>query len=153
MLEPNSLPIAFIIITMVVIYISYSTRNIMNQKTETPQDYLWKLKQITDKSEYDLFHIAAEEKGWPKYMVERDFRRYLADQTLPVYVKQFLEDGKKSIDEYRCRRGWFFDKRLLAFYSLFTLVIIGGSFILSLYVLPWLINMNPNHIVATLGAS
>ena len=68
-------------------------------------------------------------------------------------VEQFLEDGKKHIDEYRCRGGWFFNKRLLAFYSLFTLVMIGGSFILSLYILPWLINMNPDHIVATLGAS
>ena len=86
-------------------------------------------------------------------MVERHFRQYLADQTLPIYVDQFLEDGKKYIDEYRCRRGWFFDKRLLAFYSLFTLVMIGGSFILSLYIIPWLMNLNPDHIVATLGAS
>jgi hypothetical protein len=63
----------------------------------TPYDDLWRLKQITGKSEFELFYIAAEEKGWPDYQVEKHFRRFLNDQTLPVYVKEFLEDGKQHI--------------------------------------------------------
>jgi len=97
---------------------------------------LWKLKQITDKSEYEIFHIAAEEKGWPEYQVERHFKRYLNDQTLPVYLKEFLEDGKEHLCAYRGSGGDFFDKKLLIFYSLFALLVIGGSLILSLYIIP-----------------
>ncbi|NNK84895.1 MAG: hypothetical protein HKO91_05020 [Desulfobacterales bacterium] len=126
---------AFLLVCL-ILYLRFSLRNLIKNRTLTSQDYLWKLKNITDKSEYDIFQIAAKEKGWSKDYVEKDFRRYLEDQTLPVYVKQFLEDGKEHINAYRCRGGDFFNKKAFIFFSLFALLIIGGSFIFCLYILP-----------------
>ena len=136
MLEPALFLLISFLLVMLVVYLWASNRNLIKNRALTPQDYLWKLKQISDKSEYELFHIAAEEKGWPRYQVERHFKRYLEDQTLPDYVKKFLEDGKEHINAYRSKGGDFFDKKLLIFYSLFGLLIIGGSFILCLYIIP-----------------
>ena len=129
------------LLVMLMVYLWVSRRNIIKNKALTPQEYLWKLKCITGKSEYDLFHIAAEEKGWPKYQADKHFRRYLEDQTLPGYVKEFLEDGKDHINTYRPRGGDFIDKKLLIFYSLFALVMIGGSLVLCLYVIPRIYNL------------
>jgi hypothetical protein len=133
---PEILSVISFLFVMLLIYLYLSKRNLIKNKRLTPQEYLWKLKQIIGKSEYDIFHIAAEEKGWPTYQVERHFKRYLEDQTLPVYLKEFLEDGKEHINAYRCKPGDFLDKKLLIFYSLFALLIIGGSFILCLYIIP-----------------
>jgi hypothetical protein len=134
--EPVILPVIFFLLVVLMIYLWTSQRNLIKNRTLTPSDYLWKLKCITGKSEYEIFHIAAEEKGRPRYQVERHFKRYLEDQTLPVYLKEFLEDGKEHINAYRCKPGDFLDKKLLIFYSLFALLIIGGSFILCLYIIP-----------------
>ena len=128
--------VTIFLITVVIIYLRYSIRNLAKNKSQTPTQTLWKLKQITGKSEYELFHIAAEEKGWPKDQVERNFRRYLEDEFLPSYVKDFLEDGQEYIDNYRSKRGNIFQKRVLIFYSFFGLVIIGGSLIVGLYIFP-----------------
>ena len=136
MLEPALFLLISFLLVMLVVYLWASNRNLIKNRALTPQDYLWKLKQISDKSEYELFHIAAEEKGWPRYQVERHFKRYLEDQTLPDYVKKFLEDGKEHINAYRSKGGDFFDKKLLIFYSLFGLLLIGGAFIFCLYIYP-----------------
>ena len=136
MLEPALFLLIFFLLVMLVVYLWASQRNLIKNRTLTPQEYLWKLKQISDKSEYELFHIAAEEKGWPKYQVEKHFKRYLENQTLPNYVKEFLEDGKDYISAYRPKRGEYLNKRVLIFYSLFALFMIGGSFIFCLYIYP-----------------
>ena len=83
--------ISFLLI-MLAVYLWASRRNLIKNRALTPQEYLWKLKQISEKSEYELFYLAAEEKGWPDYQVERHFTRYLENQTLPNYVIEFLED-------------------------------------------------------------
>ena len=136
MLEPALFLLISFLLVMLVVYLWASQRNLIKNKALTPKEYLWKLKQISDKSEYELFHIAAEEKGWPDYQVERHFKRYLEDQTLPEYVKEFLEDGKEYINSYRPKRENFFDKKLLIVYSLFALLMIGGSFVTCLYIFP-----------------
>ena len=127
--------ISFLLI-MLAVYLWASQRNLIKNRALTPQEYLWKLKQISDKSEYELFYIAAEEKGWPDYQVERHFTRYLENQTLPNYVIEFLEDGKEYIDAYRPKHEKFLNKRVLIFFSLFALLMIGGSFVFSLYIYP-----------------
>ena len=101
MFEPALFSIIFFLIVMLIVYLWASQRNLIKIRALTPQEYLWRLKQITDKSEYEIFHIAAEEKGWPDYQVERQFKRYLENQTLPDYVKEFLEDGREYINAYR----------------------------------------------------
>ena len=136
MLEPALFLLISFLLVMLVVYLWASQRNLIKNRALTPKEYLWKLKQISNKSEYELFHIAAEEKGWPAYQVERHFKRYLENQTLPNYVKEFLEDGKDYINAYRPERGKFLDKRVLIFYSLFALLMIGGSFIFCLYIFP-----------------
>jgi hypothetical protein len=136
MREPAILSIISFLLAMLMVYLWASKRNLIKNRALTPQEYLWKLKDITCKSEYELFHIAAEEKGWPGYQVERHFKRYLEDQTLPDYVKEFLEDGKEYINAYRPKRGEFFNKRVVIFYSLFALLTIGGAFIFCLYIYP-----------------
>ncbi len=127
--------ISFLLI-MLAVYLWASQRNLIKNRALTPKEYLWKLKQISDKSEYELFYIAAEEKGWPDYQVERHFIRYLENQTLPNYVIEFLEDGKEYIDAYRPRRGKFLNKRVLKFYSLFALLMFGGSFVFCFHIYP-----------------
>jgi hypothetical protein len=143
MREPAILSIISFLLVMLMVYLWASKRNLIKNRAVTPQEYLWRLKDITCKSEYELFHIAAEEKGWPGYQVERHFKRYLEDQTLPDYVKEFLEDGKEYINAYRPTGGNFFDKRLVIFYSLFGLLLIGGSFVLCLYIFPRIFPFGP----------
>jgi hypothetical protein len=136
MLEPALFLLISFLLVMLVVYLWASQRNLFKNRALTPKEYLWKLKQISDKSEYEIFHIAAEDKGWPEYQVERHFKRYLENQTLPNYVKEFLEDGKDYINAYRPKRGNFLDKRLVTFFSLFTILMIGGSLIFCLYIFP-----------------
>jgi len=124
------------IVLVVVVTLWAKRRNLLKNKELKPEEYLWKLKQISKKSEHELFRIAAEEKGWSDHWVEKHFRRYLEDQSLPNYVKEFIEDGKDYISAYRSNRFNLFDKKLLAFYSIFALLTIGGSFIFCLYIFP-----------------
>ena len=156
MLEPAiRFAISFLLI-MLLVYVWASKRNLLKNRPLTPQEYLWKLKCITGKSEYEIFHIAAKEKGWPGYQVESHFKRYLHDQKIPVYVLEFLDDGKVYIDAYRPKRGYFFDKRVMLFFSLFALLIIGGSFVFCLYIYPriYVFDTLPNPaIVATIKAN
>ena len=147
MFEPAILSLIFWLLVMLIVYLWASRRNLIKNKALTPQEYLWKLKQITGKSEYEIFRIAAGEKGWPDYQVERHFKRYLEDQALPAYVTEFLDDGKEYINAYRCLGGDFLNKKLLMFYALFALLIIGGSFILSLYIIP---RIFPHEIITRL---
>ena len=136
MLEPTILSVISFLLVMLVVYLWASQRNVAKTKPLTHQEYLWRLKQITGKSEYDIFHIAAEEKGWSDDWVEMHFKRYLEDQTLPIYVQQFLEDGKAYIEAYRPMRGNFLNKRVVFFFSIFSILVIGGSFIFCLYIYP-----------------
>ena len=136
MLEPTIVSVISFLLVMLVVYLWASQRNVAKARTLTNQEYLWRLKQITGKSEYDIFHIAAKEKGWTDDWVEVHFKRYLEDQTLPIYVQQFIEDGKAYIDAYRPMRGDFLNKRVVFFFSIFSILVIGGSFLFCLYIYP-----------------
>ena len=76
--KPIFLTILFLLFVVWIIYLWLTTRHKIKNKSFTPDQYLWKFTQITGKSEYELFHIAAEEKGWPDYQVEKHFNKYLA---------------------------------------------------------------------------
>ena len=130
------LAILGILFILWIVYVWLNSRYFILKQLRTPEDYLWKLRHITDKSEYEIFEIAAEEKGRPIHLVEDDFNRYIKDQTLPIYVKQFLSDGKEYIGAFRDTGGILFDKKLVVFYSLFGLLILGGSLVICLWVFP-----------------
>ena len=142
MLEPTILTIILFLLVMLVVYLWVSQRNVAKTRPLTQQQYLWRLKQITGKSEYDIFQIAAEEKGWADDWVEMHFKRYLEDQTIPIYVQQFIEDGKAYIETYRPMRGNFFNKRVVLFFSLFSILVIGGSLFFCLYIYPRIYQFN-----------
>lgn len=83
----------------------------LEKKMDTPLSYyelLWKLKLITNMSEYDIFHAAGKEKKHAAYKVDDDFKRYLNSDAewLPVYLQQFLEEGREHIIEYKIHK-WF----------------------------------------------
>ncbi len=136
MLEPTILSVLSFLLVMLVVYLWASQRNLAKTKALTHQEYLWRLKQITGKSEYDIFQIAAEEKGWTDDWVEMHFKRYLEDQTLPIYVQQFIEDGKSYIEAYRPMPGNFLNKKVVFFFSIFSILVIGGSLVFCLYIYP-----------------
>ena len=139
--------IAIVLFTLIALtaYVLFSKRTLFKIKPDTPFDFLLRLKQITGKSEYEIFHIAAAEKGWPGYQVDRHFKRYLSDQTMPVYVKEFLEDGKEHISACESAGEDLFDKRLLVFYSLLAILILGGSLFLSIYIIPKYLQYEKSH--------
>ena len=136
MLEPTILYTVSFLLVMLVVYVWASQRNLAKIRPLTHLEYFWRLKQITGKSEYEIFQIAAKEKGWTDNWVERHFRRYLEDHTIPIYVQQFIEDGKAYIEAYQSRRGDYFNKKVLLFFSLFSTFVIGGTIISSLYIIP-----------------
>ena len=99
MLESKFMIILAILFGAWMVYLWWSIRKSDEYKPSTELQYLWRLKDITGKSEYEIFQIAAKEKGWPENQVEHHFGQYLQDQTLPIYVKEFLADGEKHIKE------------------------------------------------------
>ena len=130
------LSILGILFILWIIYAWLNSRKFVTKSLKTPADYLWKLRYITGKSEYEIFEIAAEEKGRPSHLVENDFYRYMKDQMLPIYVKQFLSDGKEHIDAFRGTKGNIFDKKLVVFYSALGFVMLGGALVICLWVFP-----------------
>ena len=58
MLEPEIFSILFFLIVMLIVYLWASQRNLVKNKPLTLKEYLWKLKQISGKSEYELFRIS-----------------------------------------------------------------------------------------------
>ena len=149
MIVYQTITISLFLLLMLGVYVWASQRNLAKVRPWTHHEYLWRLKQITGKSEYEIFCLAAQEKGWPDYYVEKHFKRYLQDQTLPVYVQQFIEDGKEYIETYRPMRGNVFDKRVVLFFSVFATLVIGGSFVFCLVIYPRIFQFDylPNRAI------
>jgi hypothetical protein len=63
------------------------------------EGYLFKISRLTGKSEYDIFCKVAED--WPvsREQIEKDFKRYISDQSIPYYVNDFVSKNKKHIDK------------------------------------------------------
>jgi cell division protein FtsI/penicillin-binding protein 2 len=134
--DATSLTILAVFFIVWLFFLWVSARKARAYKPSTHLQYLWRLKEITEKSEYELFQIAAEEKGWPGYHLERDFNRYLQDQTLPAYVKEFLEDGRQQILAYGAGRSTVYDRKLMVFYAILGLILLGGTLAVCLWLLP-----------------
>ena len=67
----------------------------------TTADYIYKLHLILGVSEYDVFKIAAKEKGHAEYLVNEHFARYIQDGIIPRYVEEFIQDGREQIRNCR----------------------------------------------------
>ena len=100
-------------------------------------DYLRKITLVTGFSVYDTFCKSAE--GWriSTERIDHDFRIYLASQSVPFYVKDFIRRSRHHIDELYLGQGSHLtDKKLLLFYSFLTVLFWGGSVFICLFVLP-----------------
>jgi hypothetical protein len=74
----------------------------IEKEKPTYEHYLYKLHLILDVSEYEIFKIAAKEKGIPEYMTEDSFRKYIKmNHELPLFLKEFLDEGKEYIENYK----------------------------------------------------
>lgn len=74
-------------------------KRISRDRPITIEGYLFKISRITGINEYDLFAKAAE--GWlvSSEQVEQDFKKYLADQSVPYYVNDFVRKNREHIDK------------------------------------------------------
>ena len=136
MFDSTFLTILAVFFIVWLFFLWISARKARSYKPSTHLQYLWRLKEISGKSEFELFEIAAEEKGWPSYHVEAHFSQYLKDQTLPEYVKEFLEDGKEHIQTYNGGGGNVLEKNLVVFYVVLGLILLGGALAVSLWRIP-----------------
>ena len=120
--------------------IRYQLRRIdeRNKADQIPvDDYLLKITQATGISAYDTFCKSAENWRVSAATIDQDFKIYLASQTVPFYVKDFIRKNQKPIDELcRIKGISIADKRQVLFHSLMPLLFWGGAVFLSLYVFP-----------------
>ncbi len=68
------------------------------------QNSFYNISLATGRSEYDLFHKSAE--GWSVSgdRIDQDFKRYMADQVMPHYAKDFVRKNQTHIDESLIRK-------------------------------------------------
>jgi hypothetical protein len=62
-------------------------------------EYIAKMARLSECSEYDVFHAAAEEWQISKSKVESDFKHYLLQDNIPFYVKDFVRRYKSDVDQ------------------------------------------------------
>ena len=117
--------------------IRYQLRRLHKSNQISIDDYLQKITQATGISAYDTFCKSAETWRVSAARIDRDFKIYLATQTVPFYVKDFIRKNQKPIDElFRIKDTSMTDKRLVVFHSVLALLFWGGAVFLSLYVFP-----------------
>jgi hypothetical protein len=100
------------------------------------EDYLYKISRLTGHNEYDLFCKSAEDWTVSAYRIDQDFKRYIIDQSLPYYVKDFVRKNHEDIDESLIKKEevkptswWDWAKALLVFPGSFLfLVFIAALF-------------------------
>jgi hypothetical protein len=63
------------------------------------ENSLYNISLATGRNEYDLFYKSAEAWLVSGDQIEKDFRRYMAEQVTPYYVKDFVRKNQAQIDE------------------------------------------------------
>ena len=66
-------------------------------KPLTTEEYLAWLAGLSQKSEYDLFFVSAEEWHIPDTKIKEDFKDYLRDGVVPYYVEDFVRKARKKL--------------------------------------------------------
>ena len=60
---------------------------------------LYDISLATGRTEYDLFHKSAEKWSVSKEKIDQDYIRYIAEQVVPHYVKDFVRKNRTDVDE------------------------------------------------------
>jgi len=63
------------------------------------EDSLYKISLATGRTEYDLLRKSAESWSVSGNRIDQDFQRYMADQVMPYYAKDFVRKNQAHIDE------------------------------------------------------
>ena len=63
------------------------------------ENSLYNISLATGRSEYDLFYKSAEAWSLSGDRIEKDFKRYMAEQIMPYYAKDFVRKNRAHIDE------------------------------------------------------
>ena len=63
------------------------------------ENTLYNISLETGRNEYELFYKSAENWSVSTDRIESDFKRYMADQVMPHYAKDFVRKNQKHIDE------------------------------------------------------
>jgi len=63
------------------------------------EDSLYEISLATERTEYYLFCKSAEEWSVSGDRIDQDFKRYMMDQVLPHYAKDFVRKNKIVLDE------------------------------------------------------
>ena len=69
-----------------------------NEQAEK-ENTLYNISLETGRNEYELFYKSAENWSVSTDRIESDFKRYMADQVMPHYAKDFVRKNQKHIDE------------------------------------------------------
>jgi hypothetical protein len=82
------------------------TKDIKNNVPVSYDALLHKFSCITGLSNFDVFKLAAKEKGFAEYLAEEHFSRHIRDGAdwFPQYVKDFLDDGREHILTYKVNK-------------------------------------------------
>ena len=62
-------------------------------------DSLYEISIATGRTEYDLFHKSAEQWSLSGDRIDQDFNRYMIDQVMPHYAKDFVRKNQIHLDE------------------------------------------------------
>lgn len=63
------------------------------------ENSLYNISLATGRNEYDLFYKSAEAWSLSGGQVEKDFKRYMAEQIMPYYANDFVRKNRAYIDE------------------------------------------------------
>jgi hypothetical protein len=63
------------------------------------ENSLYKISLATGRTEYELLHKSAENWSVSGARIDQDFTRYMADQVMPYYAKDFVRKNQAHIDE------------------------------------------------------
>ncbi len=63
------------------------------------ENSLYNISLETGRTEYELFHKSAEDWSVSGEKIDQDFRRYMTDQIMPHYAKDFIRKNRTHIDE------------------------------------------------------
>lgn len=91
---------------------------------------LYNISLATGRTEYDLFCKSAEDWLVSDNRIDQDFKKYMIDESLPYYVKDFVRKNSKHINESLIKKEvvkptsvWDWAKALLVFPGCFFLII------------------------------
>ena len=63
------------------------------------ENSLYKISLATGRTEYELLHKSAENWSVSGARIDQDFTRYMADQAMQYYAKDFVRKNQAHIDE------------------------------------------------------